>query len=250
MRARRRARAGGERHLGSEPDALRMIDRLNPASLAGATAEKVIFYRHFAALGLPVPALHGVVGRAGGWSAASGRPVLGEPGIVALLAELPDDVVVKPSAGSHGNGVRVLRREGAALVDLDGRRRDPAALATELLRDPEFELFVVQERLHNHERIRSICPVETLQTVRMTTFAPDAGRVQLAHAYLKLAPRGGNVDNLRGGATGNVMVEVDMATGALEPGGAATGPPGWTPGGRRCRTGPPPASSSAGAPSS
>jgi hypothetical protein len=225
------------RHV-SEHATTRVLDRLNPESLAAFTAEKLIFYRYFAARGMPVPALYGVVGRAGGWSAASARPLVGVHDCAAFLAEEPpDEFVVKPSGGHHGFGVRVLRREGGELVDLEGRRWAPAALAAELAADPEFDLFVVQERLRNHERVQRLLRSETLQTVRVTTFVSDEGVPQVLHAYLRLAAAGLNVDNVRGGALANATVEVDLTAGTAGPphgpGAGAVGEiegqalPGW-----------------------
>jgi hypothetical protein len=210
----------------SEHDTTLVLDRLNPESLASLTAEKAIFYRHFAALGVPVPALYGLIGRAGSWSARSGLPLDGLGGAAALLSEeAPEEMVVKPSAGHHGLGVRVLRREVGELVDLEGVRRAPAALARELLDDPEFDLFVVQERLRNHEAIRRLCDAETLQTLRLTTFVSDAGEPELLHGCVKLAFGGHNVDNFRGGSIGNVLVELDVESGVLLRPFSATGTP-------------------------
>ena len=200
----------------SEHDTTRVVDRLNPHALADLTAEKAIFYRHFAALGVRIPTLFGLVGRAGSWSASSGRPLAGHEEAAALLAGgTPADFVVKPSGGHHGLGVRVLRHEDGALVDLEGARWTPLELVRELHADPEFDLFVVQERLRNHQDLLALCDAETLQTVRMTTFVPDAGGPQLVHACVKLAFGGRNIDNFRGGTTGNVLVEIDIATGTL-----------------------------------
>ena len=201
----------------SDYETAQMLRRLNPESLAALTAEKIIFYRHFAACGIPVPELHGVVGRAGGWSAASGRPLPGPDDCADFLAHGPwDDFVVKPSGGHHGYGVRVLIREGPELVDLEGRRSTPTTLTAELLADPEFDLFVVQERLRNHERVQALLRSETLQTVRVTSFVSDEGVPQVLHAYLRLAAAGLNIDNVRGGALANAAAEVDVATGAVE----------------------------------
>ena len=199
----------------SEHDTTRMLDRLNPAVLADVTAEKAIFYRHFTALGVPVPELYAIVGRAGGWSAATGRPLVAEDVAPLLAGETPADFVVKPSGGHHGLGVRVLRHEGADLVDLEGRRTTPQALAGELLRDPEFDLFVVQERLRNHPAMGEILDAEALQTVRLTTFVAETGEVQVLHGSFKLAAGGRNVDNFRGGGLGNAIVEIDVPTGRL-----------------------------------
>jgi len=207
----------------------RVLGALNPESLAALTADKVIFYRYFAARGIPVPALHGAVGRAGGWSAASGRPLVGAADCATFLADgLPDELVVKPSAGHHGFGVRVLHREGRELVDLEGRRSTAAGLAAVLFGDPEFDLFVVQERLRNHERVQRLFRSDTLQTVRMTSFVTGEGLPQVLHAYLRLAAAGLNVDNVRSGALANAAAEVDLATGRVGapqgPGAGAVGP--------------------------
>ena len=197
------------------PGAPVLLQRLNPDSLSRATGQKVILYRHLAALGLPTPVLLGVVGRAGGWSAEGNRPVLGRAAIADFLGGFAHDIVVKPSAGSGGAGVRVLRRRAAQLVDLDARRWEVPGLAAEILADPAFELFVVQERLSNHPDIDRLCPVETLQTARLTTLAPPRGEMRIVHAHLQLAPRGGNVDSLGDSERGTVAVGVDVPTGVL-----------------------------------
>ncbi len=219
--------AEAARHV-SEYHTTALVDRLNPQGLAAVTAEKLIFYRLFTALGLPVPTLFGVVGAAGGWSAASGRPLADARSVAAFLRhETPDEFVIKPSAGHHGLGVRVLRREGDALVDLGGRRLAVAALAAEILSDREFDLWVVQQRLHNHPDVLALCASETLQTARVTTFVPGDGEVQVVHAGFKLGTGGGNIDNFRGGTTGNLLAEVNVATGALRcPFGGAAELPG------------------------
>ena len=211
----------------SEHDTSRVVERLNPQSLAHLTAEKAIFYRHFGALGIRIPALYGLIGRGASWSATAGaRPLGGVDGAASLLAEgTPAEFVVKPSAGHHGLGVRVLRHEAGELIDLDGTRRTPLQLVRELQADPEFDLFVVQERLRNHAEVLALCESETLQTVRLTTFVPDSGGPQVVHASFKLAFGGSNVDNFHSGANGNVIAEVDLATGQLLRPFALTGPP-------------------------
>ena len=188
---------------------------LNPPTHSGVTDEKATFYRVAAAIGVPTPELYGILGRAGGWSAATGR-VLADPDAAEafLLREVPDELVVKPSAGYGGLGVRVLRREGSELVDLEGRRLTVGALVAELWDDPDWELFVVQERLRNHAALAQVSSSPTLQTVRVTTFVADDGTVQVLHAGLKVAA-GGNVDNYRRGANGNALAEVELATGRV-----------------------------------
>jgi hypothetical protein len=190
--------------------------RLNPPTQVTVTDEKAMFYRVAAAIGIPTPELYGIVGRAGGWSAATGRVLSDREDAVSFLrSEVPDEVVVKPSAGYHGFGVRVLRREGADLVDLEGRRSTVRALVAELWEDPDWDLYVVQERLRNHADLQRASASPVLQTLRVTTFVAEDGTVQCVHAGLKVARGRGNVDNYRGGANGNALAEVDLATGRI-----------------------------------
>lgn len=195
----------------------RLSDRLNPRELTTLTEEKAMFYRVCAAIGIPTPILYGIVGRAGGWSSAGGAVPVGAAATAVFLAtQPPDEFVVKPSGGYHGLGVRVLRRDGGMLVDLADARTTPAALAEDLCGDPDWDLFVVQERLRNHPGLDAVCRAETLQTLRVTTFVAEDGAVQVVHAGMKLALGGGNVDNFRQGTTGNALCEVDVAEGELD----------------------------------
>ena len=220
MRARTLFRRGdgGRRPVPAPtPDLSRLLERLNPPTLARATGHEVILHRHLAALGLSVPRLHGVIGRAGGWNASTDRPVLGPEAAGRFLAGLTDDIVVRPSAASRDDGVRVLRRDGSQFVDLEGRRHEPSAVAAEACSDPRFELFVVVGRVAPHPRLRGLVPDGGLPTARLTTFVPDDGPPQVVHACLmRPAP-----DAPDGSATGRVIAEVDPSTGALEPQGSA-----------------------------
>lgn len=202
------------RHVSTDRVA-RLTEALNPPELAALTEEKVIFHRVAAAIGLPTPTLHGVVGRAGAWSAAGPVLPLGPAGTAVFLATVPPaEFVVKPSAGHHGLGVRVLARDGDALVDLGGSRTTPAALAHDLHADPRWDLFLVQERLRNHPGLDAVCRTDTLQTLRIITYVPDDGAVQVVHAGLRLA-LGGGVDDVHGGSARNALAEVDVRTGEI-----------------------------------
>lgn len=200
----------------SEHEVTALLDRLNHVALAAQTADKIIFYRYFSALGLPVPELYGAVGRAGGWSARSGRPLSGVEATAAFLAQdPPNEFVVKPSAGHHGFGVRLLRRAGAGFEDLEHGPVGPRALASQLIGDPVFDLHVVQERMRNHPGLQDIFPAEALQTIRLTTWVSASGSIGVLHGFVKLAVGGGVIDNFRDGSTGNVHVEVDVDSGAI-----------------------------------
>ena len=90
--------------------------RLNPLALEPLTEQKLIFYRYCDAVGIPVPELYGAVGRAGSWSARSGRALSDADAFAGFVHdELPEDFVIKPAEGHHGLGVHLLSRAGGHL---------------------------------------------------------------------------------------------------------------------------------------
>ena len=181
--------------------------RLNPLAFEPFTEEKLTFSRHCEAVGIPAPTLYGAVGRAGGWCAASGGLVNDAGAFAAMVERLPERFVVKPTWGYYGLGVRVLER----------REVDPRTLYAELLADPEFDLFLVQELLVNHPEVEALTGSPTLQTVRLNTIVRREGDVALVMPVMKLATGSGDADNYRSGQTGNGLCDVDPATGALGP---------------------------------
>jgi hypothetical protein len=175
----RRVRMRASRVRGADtapaPDLGPLLERLNPATLAAATGHRVILHRHLTAVGLAVPRLHGAVGRAGGWSAASGRPVIGAAAAGRFLAALPGDLAVRPCLASPDETTRLLGRDGEELVE-DGRRRKPSEVASDLYADPACDLFVVQERVGSAG--------ETPPVVQLITLVADDGAARVVHTRL------------------------------------------------------------------
>jgi hypothetical protein len=192
--------------------------RLNPEAVAALSGEKWIFYRHCEALGLRTPRLFGVLDTRGpGWS-HTGRVIADAADFASFVAEdLPHEFVVKPSGGYHGRGVRVLRRDGAGLVDTAGNVTSPAGLLAGLRADPEFPVFVVQERLHNHPAVLALVDVPTLQTLRIVTLVDRDGGCEALYGVLKLALTGGDADNFQSGRSGNGLASVSLEDGRLGP---------------------------------
>jgi len=123
-----------------------------------------------------------------------------------LAGDLPAELVVKPAEGYHGRGVRVLRRE----------RVDARRLYAELTSDPEFDAFVVQERLRDHPALAALVTGETLQTLPIVTLVEPSGEVAVLTADLRVAIVGGPADNFRSGRTGNGLAPVRLDDGTLE----------------------------------
>lgn len=192
--------------------------RVNSSAFEATTTEKAVFYRHCAALGLPIPELFAIVTRRGaGWGV--GDRVIGGPRAFAdLLGGLPRDLVVKPSGGGRGDGVRVFRREGDALVDAgNGARISPEGLWRQLREDPEYEANVVQERLRNHRALAEAVPSRALHTIRLVTFVPASGPTEISQALIRLGIGGGVTDNFGDGSAGNGYAEIDFETGRMGP---------------------------------
>jgi hypothetical protein len=193
--------------------------RLNPPPLQYLAHDKLAFSRHGAALGLPVPALYGTLGRREGWSALSGRIVRGPEAFAALLREeLPAGVVVKPTDGRHGVGVRVIDRSpDGALLDVHGRPLDPRRLHADIVADPEFDLFLIEQRLHDHPDVQALVEGPTLQTLRLMTMVRRDGTPCLLGGMMKLGLGGGDADNYHDGLTGNGLCDIDLERGVLGP---------------------------------
>lgn len=194
---------------------LKIQARVNPPELMPLTEEKAIFSIVCTAAGLPAPRVLAVVGRSGGWA---GSRAIERPGDFArLVDELPDEFVVKPSAGYHGAGVALIHKRGDELVDHEGRAMTPAALHARMADDERFGLFLVQERVHNHPEIRAHFGTETLQTLRLMTYVDRAGEPRLLYGVARIASGGGPVDNIGEGQHGNRYAVISLADGRLGP---------------------------------
>ncbi|HTI35128.1 MAG TPA: sugar-transfer associated ATP-grasp domain-containing protein, partial [Miltoncostaea sp.] len=161
-----------------------LLDTREP--LAPLTEEKAIFYRLLEAYDLPAPALHAVIARSAGWARGAGV-IADRDAFADWLPGVPGDIVGKPSAGVHGHGVRVLRRDGYRLRDLgvEGGEVTPAALYDAMTGDPQFPVWVIQERVRNAPEVARLGSVDILQTARIVTVVHPDGSVSVVQCLLK-----------------------------------------------------------------
>ena len=94
---------------------------------------------------------------------------------------------------------------------------DAQRLRAELMDDAEFDLFVVQQRLHNHEAVVELCGSPVLQTLRLVTFVREDGGVTMMFGFMKLALGTTSSDNYHAGLSGNGLADVDLVHGLLGP---------------------------------
>jgi Sugar-transfer associated ATP-grasp len=190
-------------------------DRLNPVSLEPFSEQKLLSYDYLRACGLAVPAVHGAVGPAGGWSRASGAFFTGRDGFAAFLDGLPGDIVLKPSFGNRGAQVRVLARGAGGFADLRGAPVDLGAVHDEIAAGAPGDLQLVQERLRNHPEVEEISGSPVLRTLRLITIVRPDGSVLIHTGVLKLALGRADTDNFSNGATGNGYALVSLDDGRL-----------------------------------
>jgi len=204
---------------------------LNPRPMSALTEDKALFNRFATAAGLPVATLHAVHHRgATGW-ARGGRPLRGPADWTRLIAhDLPDEFVVKPARGYWGIGVRVLRREDDGLRDVATEALTTAdALIRDMDRHPEFDVWVLEERLLTHPGLAPVAVGEALHTIRASTLVARDGTVDLLAANMKLASSGRVADNWSEGRYGTILANVDVRSGALHDGCEVTiNTAGWT----------------------
>lgn len=185
----------------------RQQGRLNPPELMPLTEDKLVFQRVSEQVGLPVPRLYAAVGRSAPWSPCG--PVQTAADLARLARdELPDEFVVKPSTGFHGEGVRVVVNDRGRLSEPGGGPLDAAALHRALMHDPRFPCFLVQERLRNHPDVARLGNGRALQTVRLVTLVDRDGGTRVLRGWLRISLGDEVVDNWRGGSTGNGAMTV------------------------------------------
>jgi hypothetical protein len=191
--------------------------RLNPPAWEHMLRDKAIFYRYCQAAGLPVPALAAIFIRGGrGWSVTTPAPVNDTEWGQFLEHDCPSPFIVKPSLGCHGKGILILTRTPKSLLTPDGRQYTGAALVEFMQGNPEYDSFVIQERLRNHPALAPVIAAEGLSTSRMITlFSPGQG-CRLLNADLKIVMGDNLTSNFNMGATGNLAARVSIDTGRIE----------------------------------
>lgn len=133
--------------------------------------------------------------------------------IEPLLAGCADDLFVKPAMGWRGKGVFRLDRAPDGWIVEDRLLTDGEAATLLLERAPPPGLLV-QRRLRSHPDLAPIGGDFALSTVRINTALTEAGP-RVLFAYAKLVGRPSLTDNFTGGRSGNMIGELDLASGML-----------------------------------
>lgn len=207
----------------SKRSLMRAQRALNPREWSVAVRNKHLFHRRCLAEELPVPELFGLCVTARRTAATwvwvpVGRKLRGPIEWREFVDHwLPEEFVVKPVLGYHGESVRVLRTSGDRLVDLGSGRSEGVEALRRSLDAAPFDAFLFQARLENHPALASLSDTDSLQTVRFMTLVRADGTSEILHAVLKLVVKGNATDNFRSGRSGNLLAGLDLESGTLGP---------------------------------
>lgn len=205
---------------------------LNPESLVPMLRNKIIFYRHCMASGLPTPQCFAffLSGQAG-FSLTGQKLSSPEQWESFISEELPSRFVGKPAVGARGAGVCLFERHSNGFSEARGSLLSARQLYDWLVAGAGEGGggMIIQQRLDSHPDIIRLTGTEYLQTVRIITLldGPES-TVRILHSHLKLVMEGRVLDGGdRHNETSSQRVLVDVASGGLVEG---LQKPGTTPG--------------------
>jgi Sugar-transfer associated ATP-grasp len=202
----------------------RLWSRLNPKRYRSLYANKLIFNRFFAALGLPVAKVFGVYDPTVGYT-SDGSPLRTPAQLREWLPAIAGEgFVFKAIEGVRGHSILVFTGPAAEdsnmFVTLAGERYDAASLiafaqdTADLKRhrpDANQRAFLIEERIRPHPTLAAFIG-PTLCSVRIQTIIAVDGSPKIIAAVFKLQPKPVGVDHLIYGAVG---CWVDLDSGVL-----------------------------------
>ncbi len=208
----------------------RFQKQLNPPAMEGLFKNKLTFYRHCEAHGLPVPKVLAVYdpGRKQ-LMAADGEPLAAVSEVEAFLSEsLPETFLKKPGRGRFWRGMNAqVRAPDGEFFTAKGESLTAGDLLA-LLGSLGPDGAIIQARLRNHPFLNDLTGCEGLQACRITTVVDVDDQPRILYGYQKIIGEPTTVvDNselrslhgeLIGGAAGNIQATVEINTGRLSRG--------------------------------
>lgn len=141
--------------------------------------------------------------------------------VVDFLRAMDRPLFIKPNRSYHGWGAKLVDRCVDGEVHLrDGARISCEALAAELTA-PEAGTMLIQDAIVPHPAIASMTGGPAA-TGRALVIMRD-GQPHLHSAVLRIPAGNTMIDNFQGGATGNMLAEIDVETGRCGAGVGGTG---------------------------
>ena len=196
----------------SKENMVQLQQSFNPVELTNQTENKLDFERLCAEAGLHSARTVAVVETNPRVSASlNGEIIPGVDIVNALAARLPPgDYVIKPRDGALGRGVLIFCC-GDTEPECVGN-----TLKEHLDQHGDFDSWLVQPKLINHEDVTRISPSPALQTVRLVTYVDGNRDVRILLAGWRLADEKAEFDNFSGTGKNNVFCVIDPADGTMQ----------------------------------
>ena len=196
----------------SKENMVQLQQSFNPVELTNQTENKLDFERVCAEAGLPSARTVAIVESSPPVSASlNGKELAGRDAVHALAARLPPGAyVIKPRDGALGRGVRLFCCDDAEPERLGNMLKE------HLDRHGDFDSWLVQPKLINHEDVTRISPSPALQTVRLVTYVDGNRDVRVLLAGWRLADEKAEFDNFGGSGKNNVFCSIDPADGTMQ----------------------------------
>lgn len=200
----------------SKEELVTLQRRLNPEALHVLTEDKLAFHRRCIEAGLPTPHIFAVYAANHSIQEATFSLMRDERDLQRFLQETPSPAfIVKPVSGVHGEGVIRLVKTAGEWHDYRGTRVFAADLVAHL-EQWSYRRWMFQELIEGNTELRRLSGAEGLQTVRVVTITDDDGVVRIVAARLRLISGSTAHDNFDYGRTGNLIANLDLASGAIQ----------------------------------
>jgi hypothetical protein len=195
------------------------MHRMNPVAAYAAVDDKVEFYLRCRRRTLPTPRILTAVPPPGSISTRTGAEIplsrtaeefranLTESGIEEFFCKPLDGINGKGGFGFTVRGFSGSKNSGASPAEQLFERVCEAA--------SRYGSMIVQERVALHPHMRSISPSGALSTVRVVTSLEHGNEVRLVASILKICVGTNETDNFARGLKGNLIANIDPATGRL-----------------------------------
>lgn len=125
-----------------------------------------------------------------------------------------EQVIVKPAAGTHGDGVFLVQNRGRELVINHARSVTPEAFLGQML-DLGYDRWLVQQAITSHQDIVALTGSRALQTLRLVTILDNDGAARIVAARFRINGGDQIFDNFAAGRTGNLIATLDKDSGAI-----------------------------------
>lgn len=190
-----------------------LLRKLNPPAAREIVNDKLAFMRHCQQHGLPSIPIVAVIDRAQPEDALNGLEIARWQ---TLLADAPSELFIKLIDGTWGIDAFVAERNGDGRWNYCGRQGDLAELhAFCLQRLRQRRGWIVQPVMKNHPTLARIMSPNALGTVRAVTHL-RGDEAELLFAVLRIPVGKNRADNFSHGASGNLVADLDPATGTLK----------------------------------